>query len=142
MISYPRSYPIHQYTLKILPIPTKNHQLSHSHHKIYSFLNILNQDNLRMLTLLKKTANNLQPPLIFLLPAKLNNGKLPLINKACNIGFNVSSPPSTPSSFNSVRPHSGVKTSARASAECLFKGGSRLDIERCSTRGRGGVGRV
>jgi hypothetical protein len=104
-----------------------------------------------------KTANNLHPPaFIRLFPAKLNEGNVPLINKACRIGFNASSASNAPfSRWRSDKPHSIFRMSASASAAWRFNGvsmdngagwdggsgrsGGRRTIWIC--RGRGGGGK-
>jgi hypothetical protein len=70
------------------------------------------------LTRFMKTANNLQAPAFNrLFPARLSEGNVPDINKACRIGFNASSASRAPfSRRRSERAHSILRISDNASA--------------------------
>jgi len=71
-----------------------------------------------------KTASNLQAPAFNrLLPARLKEGNVPLINKACNIGLSASSVSNAPfSKRRSDRAHSIFRISDNASAAWRFRG--------------------
>jgi len=71
-----------------------------------------------------KTASNLHAPAFNrLFPARLKEGNVPLINKACNIGLSASSVSNAPfSRRRSDRAHSTFRISDNASAAWRFRG--------------------